>query len=118
MNTDCQQVERLQILRAPRRLCFSVMVRLPVALTRGPSLFALFPSSSLLCSHIISLQGFANSSLEDVLGVRVSCLPHHSFASDQYQVEVGKLKLRVMEGEAETPAAEVAQLLQQVCGVT
>lgn len=48
------------------------------------------------------------------MDVKVSCLPHHSFASDQYLQEVGRLKTSVMDGEAETPAAEVARLLQQV----
>ena len=65
-------------------------------------------------------KGFAGFSLEDVLDVKVSCLPHHSFASDQYQREVDRLKSSVVEGEGETPAAEVARLLQQVlcCTVT
>eukprot|EP00904_Undaria_pinnatifida_P007557 jgi/Undpi1/3931/HiC_scaffold_16.g07299.m1 len=59
-------------------------------------------------------EGFLDASLEDVLEVKVSCLPHHSFASDQYLLEVGKLKTSVTEGEAATSAAEVARLLQQV----
>lgn len=52
--------------------------------------------------------------MEGVLDVKVSCLPHHSFANDKYLVEVGRLKSSVMEGGGETPAAEVARLLQHV----
>lgn len=42
-------------------------------------------------------------------------LPHHSFASDEYLLGAGLLKNSVMDGAADTPAAEVARLLQQVC---
>lgn len=61
-----------------------------------------------------SFKGFAGTSLGDVLDVKVSCLPHHSFDNDKYLVEVGRLKSSVMEGGGETPAAEVARLLQHV----
>lgn len=59
-------------------------------------------------------QGFEGAALSDVLDVKVFTLPHHSFASDEYLLGAGLLKNSVMEGAVETPAAEVARLLQQV----
>lgn len=44
----------------------------------------------------------------------VSCLPHYTFASEKYLEEVKQLKSGVVEGEAETPATDVARLVQQV----
>lgn len=46
--------------------------------------------------------------------MKVFTLPHHSFASDEYLLGAGLLKNSVMAGAAETPATEVARLLQQV----
>lgn len=49
-----------------------------------------------------------------MLDVKVFTLPHHSFASDEYLLGAGLLKKSVMDGAANTPAEEVARLLQQV----
>ncbi|CAM9418344.1 unnamed protein product, partial [Choristocarpus tenellus] len=69
---------------------------------------------STLWADAVKPEGFANASLEDVVSVKVACLPHHRFASDSFLVEVSEIKSKIMEGEPETPAAEVARLLQEV----
>lgn len=48
------------------------------------------------------------------MDVSVSCLPHHTFESDKYEAQVAEVKSIIMDGAAETPAEEVARLLQQV----
>ncbi|CAM9173676.1 unnamed protein product [Hapterophycus canaliculatus] len=65
-------------------------------------------------SSAIKPEGFTGATLSDLLDVKVFTLPHHSFASDEYLLGAGLLKNSVMAGTAETPAAEVARLLQQV----
>ncbi|CAM9636157.1 unnamed protein product [Discosporangium mesarthrocarpum] len=63
---------------------------------------------------IVKPEGFDAASLEDVVEVKVSCLPHHSFATDSFLAEVSQIRSNIMEGVAETAAVEVARLLQQV----
>lgn len=60
------------------------------------------------------MKGFEGAALSDVLDVKVFTLPHHSFASDDYLLGAGLLKNSVMDGAADTPAAELARRLQQV----
>eukprot|EP00752_Nemacystus_decipiens_P014316 g12735.t1 len=59
-------------------------------------------------------EGFEGAALSEVLDIKVFTLPHHSFASDEYLLGAGLLKNSVMDGAANTPAEEVARLLQQV----